>query len=226
MKVIRLLPIFLLIGLALPLFGLPKIAHVGMSAILPGSGQISLGKVNRGAVMLTADLLSISMMLQSSAEIRSLQQSYTDLAGVYAGVESAPDERFWQDMQNYRSSAEFNQRQEMLARNYYLLYLTPNDQYSYADYLQMYQDYLAANTYGADETWEWVDEVQWRKYRNTRGDYQETKLMKNLFVGLMIFNRVLSVIDVAFINPPGEAQRLYLTPSGETGLMLNYQMGF
>lgn len=226
MKQTRLLAAILLISLSLPLAGLPKIAHVGMSAVLPGSGQISLGKVNRGAVMLTADLLSISMMLQSSAEIRSLERSYTELARVYAGVESAPDDRFWQDMQRYRSSDEFNQRQEMLARNYYLLYLTPNDEYSYNDYLQMYQEYLAANTYGEDESWNWESDIQWKKYRNTRADYQETKLLKNLFIGLMIFNRVLSVIDVAFINPPGEAQRLYLTPSGETGLMLNYQMGF
>lgn len=222
----RLSLFLLLASLVIPLSGLPKIAHVGMSAVLPGSGQISLGKVNRGAVMLTADLLSISLMLQSSADIRSLQRTYTDLARVYAGVETAPDDRFWQDMQNYRSSKEFNQRQEMLARNYYLLYLTPNDEYSYSDYIQMYQEYLAANTYGEDESWAWENDIEWRKYRNTRGDYQETKLLKNLYIGLMIFNRLLSVIDVAFINPPGEAQRLYLTPSGETGLMLNYQMGF
>lgn len=215
----RLITFALLFTLMSPLVAIPKIVNLGLSAVAPGVGEITLGKSTRGAVMLTADLLCLSTLLQSVADARALERSFKDQARVYAGVQNAPDSRFWQDMQNYRSSAEFNQRQEMLARNYYLLYSVPND-------WEAYETYMANNTYSADEAWDWADDRQWKNYRKTRSDYQEKRLMKNLFLGFMLFNRAISLIDVAFISSPNEDQRVFVSPSGTSGVMLNYQIGF
>ena len=50
--------VFLLLILSIiPLAALPKMSYSAASAILPGTGELALGKTTQGAIMLSADIL-------------------------------------------------------------------------------------------------------------------------------------------------------------------------
>ncbi|MDZ4121134.1 MAG: hypothetical protein U1C33_01840, partial [Candidatus Cloacimonadaceae bacterium] len=168
-----------------------KIAYVAASSIFPGSGEILMGKETRGAVLLGIDILSIAGFVNSSNQMDKLSKSYKQYAHSYAGVGFGNSDQYYQRIQNYISSDEFNTLQEMLARNYYLIY--NYDPESFAAYME-------ANTYTGDETWQWDSTQHWKQYKSLRRDHQKAKMNNNLLLGVLILNRVVSVIDVLFIN--------------------------
>lgn len=209
--------LLLLIVCPVSLIALPRIAYVGMSGILPGSGEISLGKVNRGAVFMSADLVSIALFAQTKKDITDLDNSYRELAGAYAGAATNVGGNYFQHLQNWRSSDEFNRYQQMMARNYFLI-----SNYDPA----AYDAYIAANTYSDDEAWAWENDSQWSQYRKTRTKYQEAKLYNNMVLGTLLLNRIVSMLDVVFIKNQVGTQNLYFSPDNNLGLRINYQMEF
>lgn len=204
--------------LVMPLVALPRIAYIGMSAVLPGSGELVLGKSTRGAILMGADIVAISSYLATGQQVQDLTNSYKQYASVYAGVPINHNDRYYQHIQQYFSSDEFNQFQEMMARNYYLIYMYEP---------QMFDEYIAANIYAQDEAWQWQSTEHHKHYKKLRADRQKAKMNNNLSLGLLILNRAISVIDVAFIS--GKINRptpLYLSTDGESALMLNYRLEF
>ena len=129
------------------------------------------------------------------------------------------DDRYYQHLQEYDSSAEFNQFQELMARNYYLIYTYDPEGYA---------EYIAANTYTPDEAWDWQGPGQQEHYRSLRRQTQTTKMYQNLSLGVILLNRVISVIDVALLSrqPSESGSALYFTPLQSGGLMLNYRWEF
>jgi len=129
------------------------------------------------------------------------------------------DDRYYQHLQEYDSSAEFNQFQELMARNYYLIYTYDPEGYA---------EYIAANTYAPHESWDWQGPGQQEHYRSLRRQTQTTKMYQNLSLGVILLNRVISVIDVALLSrqPSESGSALYFTPLQSGGLMLNYRWEF
>ncbi len=195
---------------------------MGMSAILPGSGEIALGKVNRGAVRTTLDLLTLTAYYQTDKERQNLKDSYISYAENYAGVTQGGNERYYQYLQDYQSSEDFNQYQELMARNYFLVYNYDPDAYN---------QYMAANTFSTDEAWSWDNSGEWNKYKSIRKRHQQAKINNNLAFGVLIFNRAVSMLDVNFVirNQHREQQisgSFYLEPLGGNGLQFNCQLDF
>lgn len=214
----KLLIAIILLGCALPVFALPKIAYVGMSGVLPGSGELMLGRSTRGSILMGADLITIAAFLGTGRQVDDLTRSYKRYAGVYAGAHQSTDDLYYQHIQQYDSSAAFNEYQEMMARNYFLIYY-----YDPAGY----EEYMQANTYSADEAWDWQSDEHHSHYKHRRSSRQKAKMYNNLCLGVLILNRAVSMIDTAFISKgTRDATPVYFTPTQELGLMLNYRMEF
>ncbi len=211
--------LFLVSILSANLVAKNKLPYIGMSLIIPGSGEIVLGKTNRGATILAWDIVNIAGFINSQNEMVSLSKSYKQYAASYAGVLPGQNDHYYQRLQDYFSSSDFNTIQELLARNYYLIY-------NYDP--ESYEQYVAANTYTGDETWQWDSNEHWKKYKVIRRDHQKAKMNSNLFLGVLILNRVASALDVSFIKVNNDKLlgSVYFEPTKHDGIMLNYQLEF
>ena len=78
-----------------------------------------------------------------------------------------------------------------------------------------------------EEAWSWQSSYHQDQYRSLRFRTQTAKMYRSLSLGVMLLNRVISLIDVALISrKPGQPTALYFTPLESGGLMLNYRMEF
>jgi hypothetical protein len=202
----------------MPLLALPKLGYAAASLALPGSGEFLLGETTRGATMLGVDIVSLYAFFATNKEIDRQMDNYMQYANIYAGVPLGMPQSQYQAVQDYISSDFFNDRQEMMARNYFLI--TYYDPAAYAEY-------LAANTYNGIESWEWQSEAEWNEYKSMRTRVQHTKMSHNLVLGIMLLNRTISAIDSALLSRKNDsAGTVYFSPSGAEGIMLNYQLNF
>lgn len=202
-------------------FAIPKIAYAGMSALLPGSGEIVLGKYNRGTIMIATDIIAWTAYLDTGRDITNLGDSYKKYAGLYAGADINGSDRYFQNLQSYTSSDEFNDYNEMMARNYYLVYMADG----FYD-IEGYNAYLANFNYDESQAWNWQNSLFQKQYRKLRTNYQEARLNHNLSLGILILNRAISLLDIAFIKTDGKQQALYFSPAPDAGVMLNYRLDF
>ena len=209
---------FLLILSIVPLAALPKLSYSAASAILPGTGELALGKTTRGAIMLSTDILVWGSFFALEKEKDNLTDTYKQYAVVYAGAKSGMPESYYQNLQNYISSDDFNRYEELFARNYYLIY-------SYNP--EGYEEYILANTYSDEESWSWQNQTYQDHYKKLRRRTQKAKIYQNLSVGALVLNRVVSVIDVSLINKKtNRPLSIYFTPTSNNGLMFNVQLEY
>lgn len=209
---------FLLILSIVPLAALPKLSYSAASAILPGTGELALGKTTRGAIMLSTDILVWSSFFALEKEKDNLTDTYKQYAVVYAGAKSGMPESYYQNLQNYISSDDFNRYEELFARNYYLIY-------SYNP--EGYEEYILANTYSDEESWSWQNQTYQDHYKKLRRRTQKAKIYQNLSIGALVLNRVVSVIDVSLINKKSNRPlSIYFTPTSNNGLMFNVQLEY
>ncbi len=209
---------FLLILSIVPLAALPKLSYSAASAILPGTGELALGKTTRGAFMLSTDILVWSSFFALEKEKDNLTDTYKQYAVVYAGAKSGMPESYYQNLQNYISSDDFNRYEELFARNYYLIY-------SYNP--EGYEEYILANTYSDEESWSWQNQTYQDHYKKLRRRTQKAKIYQNLSIGALVLNRVVSVIDVSLINKKtNRPLSIYFTPTSNNGLMFNVQLEY
>ena len=211
--------VFLLLILSImPLAALPKMIYSATSAILPGTGELALGKTTQGAIMLGADILVWSSFFALEKEKDNLTDTYKQYAKVYAGAPENMPASYYQNLQNYISSDDFNRYQELFARNYYLIY-------SYNP--EGYEEYILANTYSDEEGWSWQNQTYQNHYKKLRRRTQKAKIYQNLSVGALLLNRVVSVIDVSLTNQKAkEPLSIYFTPTSNNGLMFNVQLEY
>ncbi len=197
--------------------GLPaqsRLAYVGMSALLPGSGELALGKTNRGLALLASEIVAGYSFFKTNQDMNLQRDAYKNYALHYGGVPRQMPQEHYQVIQEYISSEEFNDFQDMMARNYFIIY--HNDE-------QAYLAYMEANTYTGDESWEWQSPMHWKTYKDMRRKHQKTKINHNLALGVMLLNRAISMIDTAIMS---KNTHLYAVPSGLDGMMLNCELRF
>lgn len=168
--------------------------------------------------MLGIDIMSVYAFLETNKEVDRQINNYMHYAETYADVPYGMPKEQYQAVQDYISSDFFNDRQEMMARNYFLItYYEP----------EAYEEYMAANTYNGIETWSWDSEANWNEYISMRTRVQHTKMSHNLVLGIMLLNRTISAIDTALLSRKDDrGGTVYFSPSGTVGLMLNYQLNF
>ncbi|MFA7542866.1 MAG: hypothetical protein WCY84_00695 [Candidatus Cloacimonadaceae bacterium] len=204
----------LLICLSLPLAAESKLVYMGMSALLPGSGELARGYSSRGVLLLASDLLAISAYLKTGSVIKEQERTFQDYALHYAVNDPLYPKPYYQAMQNYYSSDEYNEFQEMLARNYFLIY--NNDP-------EGYEAYMATHYFSEEESWRWESQKHWEAYKNLRRKHQKSQINHTMALGIMLFNRAVSVLDNAILKGPGQLQA---TPFGKDGISLGYEINF
>jgi hypothetical protein len=197
---------------------LPRIAYTGASLVLPGSGEMLMGHTTRGATLLGIDLVTIYAFVATQNEIDRQIESYMKYAEVYAGVPYGMNRNHYQAIQEFPSSDYYNELQEMVLRNYYMIYT--HDPETFAE---LKDEYL----FLGDEEWEWQSEQHWTDYKNMRERHQRTKMSHNLALGILLLNRAVSAIDSTILSGKlNNHGTVYFSPSGTEGLMLNYQLDF
>ncbi len=187
---------------------------IALSALLPGSGEILTGNTGRGAILLTSELVASYSYFKTKRDISLQTDEYKKHANLYAGVSSSLSDTHYQYLQDYFSSQEYNDLQEMSARNYYLIY-----QYD----PQAYDEYIEAYTFSDEDSWEWQSQEHWREYRDIRRKRQHTKINNNLALGIMLLNRGISVIETALLS---RNLNVRAKPSGNDGVALLYEVRF
>lgn len=213
-KRLSLIGILLLLLSSGSLWAQSRIAFIGMSALVPGSAEIAMGKTNRGAALFLSDVLATYAFFKTDHDMDLKKDEYRSYAFNYAGVPLGMPQNHYQVIQEYISSEEFNDFQDMMARNFFVIY--HND-------VQGYIDYMEANTYTGEESWQWQSAMHWDTYIDMRKAHQRIKINHNLALGVMLLNRAISVIDTAILS---KDMNLYASPHGADGLMLNYEMRF
>lgn len=187
---------------------------IALSAVLPGSGEILTGNTGRGAILLTSELVAGYSFFKTKRDISLQTDEYKRYANLYAGVSPSLSDEHYQYLQEYISSQEYNDLQEMSARNYYLIY-----QYD----PEAYDEYIQAYTFSEEDGWEWQSKEHWKEYRDIRRKRQNTKINNNLALGIMLLNRGISVIETALLS---RSLNVRAKPSGNDGLALLYEVRF
>jgi hypothetical protein len=177
-----------------------------------------MGHNTRGATLMGIDLITVYAFFATQQEIDLQRRNYMQYAQVNAGVPYDMPRNHYQDIQEFPSSDYYNELQEMVLRNYYLIY-DPDP----AEFARLMDELI----YRGDEEWKWKSDAHWKEYQQMRVRHQRTKMSHNLALGVMLLNRAFSAIDSALLSGKlNEHGTLYFSPSGKDGLMASYQIDF
>lgn len=193
------------------------------SAILPGLGEMYVGNYNRSATFLAVEAATIFTYFRLKSERQWAQNSYKDFAySITETPKNSPD-WYYQLLQDYVSSQDYNSDIIRDARNYFLIY--QNDPVAYEEYLDQY---LVPD----DKAWDWENNRNWYKFRNLRRDKQNMEIYMKFAFAAAILNRFISVIDAAVLTKNYNKHQettssLRVYPDlVNMGLKLNYEIKF
>jgi len=180
------------------------------SAVLPGSGQLLLGAKSRGEVQLWADLALwagwTGFMWQSGTK----EQDARLVAYAHAGATpKITSPQFFRLLEEYDNSAEYNEDVLREARR------------SYPDDPDAQRRYFESHAFLGDSAWDWEsDSFRIKVYWPMRRAARDARLRAGFAAGALLLNRLIAVIDCAFILPAGHStQRFQLAPRADgTGL--------
>jgi hypothetical protein len=161
-----------------------------LSAVLPGSGEIYAGKLSRGVAFITTDAVLLFSANRISNEVKWLQDSYKQFAYAKAGIPTDSDNSYYELLHEWYSSDIYNAEVELYYRNLGLAY------YNNPDY---YNDLINQYSIPDGEAWRWNSQADWNKYKSIRRDKQTQIMNRKLVIGAVIANRVISVLDAAFL---------------------------
>ncbi|MEO0070405.1 MAG: hypothetical protein ABIK18_06405 [candidate division WOR-3 bacterium] len=160
------------------------------SALVPGWGEWTLQKKSKGEIFFVIEgglWLLYGGLNYYSGEMNDNAHTYAvEMAGANAANK---DERYLKALEKYMTSEAYNEAVERDASYYY-----PDD-------LRKQQEYIQSNGYFGEDTWEWPSENEFILYWEKRKAGREALRMASFCIGLTLFNRVASIIDVAFFTP-------------------------
>lgn len=198
-----------------------------LSAVLPGMGEMYLQEHSKGTVFLGTELLLVVSYLRINQEIKWKTNSYKTYADNYAGISAGQNDNYYRLIHNYFNSETYNAAIERYYRNRYIIY-------EYKP--QLYHDNLNKYLVTGDDVWDWENEKYWLRYREQRRDKQSMEILGNFALGAAVLNRVVSVINSAFIarkiNRNSESQSTFLSDLSiepdfvKNGYRVNYEFKF
>jgi len=157
------------------------------SALLPGSGELLLGK-EKGKVFLLAEagiwFIWGSMTIYAH-KYRSSSHSY---AARYAHANINNDEDYFDLVERYQSADLYN---EYVLRDAIDLY--PGD-------YEKQQEFLKANGVFGDDKWRWESTDERLHYWYLRRTMRDAMKKVSYCTGMLLANRILSMIDVALFT--------------------------
>lgn len=178
-----------------------------LSAVLPGAGQMYLGRTTRAGIFLGAETTIILSYLRLNNEVEWKKNTYMLHAERYADVPvNSPDSRY-RFIADYVSSDNYNAEVIRYFRNLYLIHNYDPD---------LYRESLDRYLVPDDEAWHWENRESWLRYREIRREKQEFEIFTNFALGALVLNRLVSVIDTAIIGrsinrSPADSEDSYST---------------
>ena len=175
--------------LAISLILIQGLHPVMASALVPGLGQMIQGDRARaqtffiveGAVWLSYFGFNYwGDRVDGSARVYAISHADANAA--------RRDEEYFDDLETYFSSAEYNLMVER-----YASYFFPNDP-------TMQEDYIEANSYFGEDEWQWDELASRSRYWEQRRQAREHWRRASFMPGFAIINRVVSVVDVLLFS--------------------------
>lgn len=168
---------------------LQRMAPLG-SVIVPGTGELIRGYPGKGEAFLWAEGFAVTGAAGFGWDAYRKREAAISLAVLDAG--SSPSNRsreYLAALENYASSEAYNQDVAREARQ-----LFPDD-------FAARQEYVADNGFTGDEAWEWESDSLMSLYVEQRRLMRVAWQASQVFMGVMVLNRLASVFDVAFFSP-------------------------
>ncbi len=193
------------------------------SALLPGTGELYSNNKTGAVIFLSSELALITSLFRTNQEIKWAQDNYKQFALTKAGVPKDRTEEYYNSIENYMSSEDYNQEVIQSARNFYLLYYYEPEEY---------QKFVDENSYSSEYSWDWGSNQNRKQYRDLRVRKQKFEITSNFIIGAMLVNRVVSVINAAK-SAKGNNRKfrdlgsLSVQPDFiKSGVKLNYEIQF
>ncbi len=159
------------------------------SALLPGWGQMSLGRGTRGAVFMGVEAITWAGFGLAYLEGVWGRDDYRWLAMEEAGVSAAGRSGdFLDDLADFDSSAEYNDYIHRLARYYY-----PDDP-------DAQRDYYEAHAREGGESWSWSSEAAREEYADRLRSSRDWFRRSLYIAAFALVNRAVSVIDASLLD--------------------------
>jgi hypothetical protein len=171
----------------------PKSGKLAMlfSLVLPGTGELYLGAKGRAAGFLVAEGLIWTSYFVFEGQGAHREDLYKEFAHVHAGVAPREDDDYYRIIGNFIGSDGPFSANEQVRREARAIF--PNDR-------EKQEEYVQENSYQGGDTWQWDSSETFDRYREMRSSSQDSYENANLSLGLLVANRILSVIDVGLIS--------------------------
>jgi hypothetical protein len=154
-----------------------KIPPTIKSAILPGWGEYYLNKNSRGNFFLTTEMIGIALTTFSFVKSGNIATSYRAVAAEHANViVDGKNHQFWVDIGNYDSQFDYNE-EHLRWREFDNLY--PRETHW---------------------NWDWDTEEKRNEFEDLRVESDRLKLVGRFFIGGIVLNHIISVIDVYYLK--------------------------
>lgn len=186
-----------------------------LSLAVPGFSQINSGR-NYGYAMLATEATLIGTMFYLSSESQLMRDESYSYALKFAHIEPQDyDSEFLKNLGRYNSSGfeadGFNATVRRTALNLY-----PEDPVAQ-------QLYIDEHSYGEAEYWRWDSVADRAKYNKLRNDAADLESYGKLAVGVMLFNHLMSGIDVLRYSRDHRTQFSMGMKKGHPQLKVSYR---
>uniref|UniRef100_A0A7C4TBK9 DUF5683 domain-containing protein n=1 Tax=candidate division WOR-3 bacterium TaxID=2052148 RepID=A0A7C4TBK9_UNCW3 len=160
------------------------------SAIMPGWGEMILKRKNEAKTFFIIEGSLWFSYYTFNWFGNRLEQSSRAFAVQHAGANpNRQDIEYFDNLEDFFSSDTYNLMVERDASLYY-----PDDP-------QRQQEYIQEHSYFGDDQWQWDTIVNKTLYWEKRKSARENLRRATFMTGFMVINRIVSVINVAVLNP-------------------------
>ena len=167
------------------------------SLLLPGWGELSLNNKSRGQKLLAVDVILWLTVLNGKNLSKNYESDYRAFASEHAGVDwNHTDYLFAVDIGYYNKLDDYNSakaRQRSLEME-----TDPN-----GDLIREYGHSIYPEN--GDFDWEWDNTTNRQSYKDMRVSSANWDKYANFAIAGLIINRVISVIDVIYLEKTGKS---------------------
>jgi len=155
-----------------------------LSMVVPGAGEAYLGYTGRAKAMFVSEAGVWTGLALFRVQGRMREDSYKEMAHLFAGAPSGADDYYYKAIAYYLSSEEYNVDVLRDARLRY-----PDDREAQLAYFEQ-------GSYFGDRAWEWDSLEKMEAYDRARTLSRESYRRATLTTGFAVLNRMISMIDV------------------------------
>jgi len=166
------------------------IGYMAKSMVIPGLGEFYLDKPKNGKFFFVTDAVLWLFLIENLYIRNTSELHFKSLAATHAGIDLfRKDDQFFVDIGNYDSIYDYNEDRQ-------------RERQTDALYIIDSSDPMSINYY-----WKWDSTSSRKKFRNTRIKRDRAKKIINFTIGGMVLNRLLSMIDAAYLFRVNKAEK-------------------